>query len=51
MMIAILGIIDLIAGTVLILSPDFLIPNLTKGIGIILIIKGLWSIAAGAMSK
>jgi len=51
MIITIFGIIDLIAGVILILSPDFLIPNLTKALGIFLVLKGLWSIATGAMSK
>lgn len=47
MIIFLLGILDLIAGILLILSPTIFIPYLVKTVGIALIVKGIWSIATG----
>jgi uncharacterized membrane protein HdeD (DUF308 family) len=45
-----LGLIDVIAGLLIIITENLFMPNIAKYIGIIILIKGIWSIITSLRS-
>jgi len=44
---ALLGIIDLIAGIIIVFSSELVLQPIAKYVGLILIAKGIWSLITG----